>query len=233
MVRLNGVTKRYGAKTAVQALSLHIARGEYVAIVGPSGCGKTTALRIVAGLEDPDLGEVWLEGKLANCPAQLIPPHKRGVGMVFQSLALWPHMTVEQHLAYVAGKVRSRRSVPGEIDRLLDLGKLTGKRRSYPNEMSGGELQRLALLRAVAVSPSLLLLDEPMSSLDRKARGELADEIKALRAASDFTTLHVTHDWRDVRGLADRVIEIEEGAFRRQSSAVSYFQEKIAEETVL
>jgi ABC-type sulfate/molybdate transport systems ATPase subunit len=142
-------------------------------------------------------------------------------------------MTVEQHLAYVAGKVCSRRSVPGEVDRLLDLGKLAGKRRSYPNEMSGGELQRLALLRAVAVSPSLLLLDEPMSSLDRKARGELAVEIKSLRAASDFTTLHVTHDWRDVRGLADRVIELEEGTFRRQSPAVNYFQEKIAEETVL
>lgn len=233
MVRLNGVTKSYAAKTAVQALSLQVARGEYVAIVGPSGCGKTTALRIIAGLEDPDFGEVWLQGKLANSPALLIPPYKRGVGMVFQSLALWPHMTVEQHLAYVVGKVRPRRSVLGEIDQLLDRGKLTSKRQSYPGEMSGGEQQRLALLRAVAVSPSLLLLDEPMSSLDRHARGELADEIKNLRASADLTVLHVTHDWRDVRGLADRVIEIEDGAFRRQSSAANYFQERIAEEIVL
>lgn len=233
MVRLNGVTKRYGAKTAVRALSLHVARGEYVAIVGPSACGKTTALRIVAGLEEPDSGEVWLEGKLANCPASLIPPHKRGVGMVFQGLALWPHMTVERHLAYVVGKVRSNRGGPGEIVRLLDLGRLTHKRRSYPGEMSGGERQRLALLRAVAGSPSLLLLDEPMSSLDRQARGELATGIRNLRAATGSTVLHVTHDWRDVCGLADRVIELEEGAFRRQSPAADFFREKIAEETVL
>jgi len=233
LVRLNGVTKSYGARAAVQALSLQIARGEYVAVVGPSGCGKTTALRIIAGLEEPDLGEVWLDGRLANRPAQLIPPHKRGVGMVFQSLALWPHMTVEQHLAYVVGNVRPRQTVLGKIDHLLELGKLTGKRRSYPGEMSGGEQQRLALLRAVAVSPSLLLLDEPMSSLDRRARSELADEIKNLRAAADFTVLHVTHDWRDVRGLADRVVELEDGAFRRQSSSANYFQERIAQESAL
>ena len=135
MVRLNDVTKRYGAKVAVRDLSLQIARGEYVACVGPSGCGKTTALRMIAGLEIPDSGEIWLEGRLANGPAQLIPPYRRGVGMVFQSLALWPHMTVEQHLAYVIGKARSWRDLRSEIDRLLGLGKLAGKRRSYPGEM--------------------------------------------------------------------------------------------------
>lgn len=233
MVRLRAVTKRYGGKAAVRDISLEVSRGEYVALVGPSGCGKTTLLRLIAGLEQPDAGEIWLDGRLASSPTQLVAPHRRGVGLVFQSLALWPHLTVEEHVAFVLEPAFKRRDLAVAIDGLLDSVKLRGKRGSYPSQMSGGEQQRLALVRAIATLPSLLLLDEPMSSLDRQARGELAQEIKALREESRFTVLHVTHDWRDVRGLADRVIELDQGSFLRECLADGYFREKSGEELPL
>ena len=233
MVRLNNITKRYGGKAVVRDVSLEVVRGEYVALVGPSGSGKTTLLRLIAGLEQPDAGEVWLDGMLASCPVQLIAPHRRGIGMVFQNLALWPHLTVEEHLAFVLKPSIKRRDLLAKIDALLELVRLNGKRGSYPGQMSGGEQQRLALVRAITTSSALLLLDEPMSSLDRQARCELALEIKALREQAGFTVLHVTHDWRDVRGLADRVIELEQGAFLRECSAAEYFREKVGEEQPL
>jgi ABC-type Fe3+/spermidine/putrescine transport system ATPase subunit len=233
MVRLNAVTKRYGGRAVVLDMSLEVARGQYVALVGPSSCGKATLLRLIAGLEQPDAGEIWLDGRLASSPTQLVAPHRRGIGLVFQSLALWPHLTVEEHVAFVLRPAFRRQDLPATIDRLLDSVKLSGKRGSYPGQMSGGEQQRLALARAIATSPALLLLDEPMSSLDRQARGELSLEIRALREAARFTVLHVTHDWRDVRGLADRVIELEQGSFLRECPAAEYFREKSGEELPL
>lgn len=233
MVRLNAVTKRYGGKAAVRDMSLEVSHGEYVALVGPSGSGKTTLLRLIAGLEQPDAGEIWLGGRLASSPVQLVVPHRRGIGLVFQSLALWPHLTVEEHVAFVLKPSFRRQDLPAAIDGLLDSVKLRGKRGSYPGQMSGGEQQRLALVRAIATSPELLLLDEPMSSLDRQARRELALEIKSLREQAGFTVIHVTHDWRDVRGLADRVIELDQGSFLRGRPAAGYFLEKSGEELPL
>jgi iron(III) transport system ATP-binding protein len=130
VVRLRAVTKRYGGKAAVRDISLEVSRGEYVALVGPSGCGKTTLLRLIAGLEQPDAGEIWLDGRLASSPTQLVAPHRRGVGLVFQSLALWPHLTVEEHVAFVLEPAFKRRDLAVAIDGLLDSVKLRGSGRT-------------------------------------------------------------------------------------------------------
>ena len=233
MVHLKCVTKRYGGTTAVRDISFAIAPGEYAGLVGPSGCGKTTLLRVIAGLERPDAGEVWLDGELVSSPTLVVPPHQRAIGMVFQSLALWPHLTVEEHLAYVLQPATHRKELSAKIGSLLDLVKLTAKRRDYPGQMSGGEQQRLALIRAIAPSPAVLLLDEPMNSLDRQAKRELALEIRSLRKQLSLTVLHVTHDWRDLRGLADRVLEIDLGVLMREGPATEYFRAQVEEELVL
>lgn len=232
MVRLNSVTKTWGGKPAVRDFSLNVSRGEYVAVVGPSGCGKTTLLRMIAGFDEPDRGEIWLGDKRANCPRASLAPHQRGIGMVFQNLALWPHLTVEEHLKYMLRSRLPKRDQASEIDRLLSLVSLQAKRLKYPGQMSGGEQQRLALIRAIACSQELLLLDEPMNSLDRQSRSHTMAELRELHSRLRMTVLHVTHDWRDIRGLANRVVELESGSVTREVSAPAYFAERREEELV-
>ncbi len=210
---VRNVTKRFNSHEVLRGLSVEIASGELVVAVGPSGCGKTTLLRLIAGLDVPDSGEIWLAGRQVSGPRRsLVAPHERGIGFVFQDLALWPHMTVQQNLEFVldAGGVprRERPARAREGLRFVRIEMLAGR---YPHELSGGEQQRAALARALVGRPQLLLLDEPLSSLDPELRTVLRRELLDLQRASNVTTVYVTHDREDATSLADCLIEIREG----------------------
>ena len=181
--RVRHVTKHFDGTAAVAGVTFDIPDGGAVALVGPSGCGKTTVLRIVAGLETPDTGEVWLDDeRVAAEGASFVPPHRRGIGLVPQDLALWPHMSVARHLEFVLGsRGVPRRARPRTIDDTLRLARIEGLAERYPHQLSGGEQQRLALARALVVTPRLLLLDEPFSSLDTELRAVLQQELVQLR----------------------------------------------------
>jgi putative spermidine/putrescine transport system ATP-binding protein len=201
-IRLEDLTRRYGAVTALDGLGLTLAPGELVALLGPSGCGKTTALRLVAGLEDADGGRVVIGGRDVTG----LPANRRDVGMVFQAYSLFPHMTARQNVAFglrlrgVGGAERGRRA--GEV---LDLVGLAGLADRYAHQMSGGQQQRVALARALAIRPAVLLLDEPLSALDAKVRAQLRDEIRRVQLEVGITTLFVTHDQEEALAIADRV----------------------------
>src|SRR5687768_11620691 len=198
---------------ALDSVSVEISTGNTAVILGPSGCGKTTLLRVIAGLEVPDGGEILLNGaKVAVGGRVIVPPHQRKLGFVFQDLALWPHLTVQKNLDFVlqSGNVprpeRSARAL--EAMRLVRVESLSAR---YPHELSGGEQQRVALARAIVGHPRVLLLDEPLSSLDPELRSALRAELARLRSALDLTMLYVTHDREDAAALADRVIEMQAG----------------------
>jgi ABC-type sugar transport system ATPase subunit len=207
------VTKRYGARAVVDEVSLDVASGETLVILGPSGCGKTTLLRLIAGLEVPDGGEIWLDGRqVARAGRSLVPPYERRIGFVFQDLALWPHLTVRANLTFVMGSVGVARSLWDErVKRVLALLRIDSLPNRHPHQLSGGEQQRAALARALVAEPGLLLLDEPFSSLDPELRQALRAEFKALHRSLALTTIYVTHDRGDAHALADRVVEMRAG----------------------
>jgi ABC-type sugar transport system ATPase subunit len=216
-LRLIDVTKRYHGRGGFQALSLDVANGESIVIVGPSGSGKTTLLRVIAGLERPDAGEVWLDGrKVAEGRRNIAPPNERRIGFVFQDLALWPHLTVRGNLEFVAaasGVERASRAAAVEESRRLCRVETDWLDR-YLHQLSGGEQQRVALARALVGSPHLLLLDEPLSSLDPDLRRELRGELAALQRELQLTAIYVTHDPDDAEALADRTITLRNASCR-------------------
>ena len=203
-VQLVGITKYFGKVKALDGLSLDIAKGEFVALLGPSGCGKTTALRALAGLQELDRGQIIVDGS----DITQVAPNKRNMGMVFQAYSLFPHMTARENVEYglklkahkTASDKRKERS-----DELLELVGLSTHANHYPHQMSGGQQQRVALARALAISPQVLLLDEPLSALDAKVRTQLRDEIRRIQIELGTTTLFVTHDQEEALGIADRV----------------------------
>ncbi len=208
MVELRTVTKRYGRTLAVNGVSLQVEEGEFFSLLGPSGCGKTTTLRLVAGFERPDAGEVRIAGERVDA----LPPERRPIGMVFQSYALFPNMTVFGNVAFPlrlrrlpAEKVRKR------VLELLEMVHLAGLEGRYPKELSGGQQQRVALARALAREPRVLLLDEPLSALDAKIREELRGELKRLQRETGLTAIYVTHDQEEALALSDRVAVMREG----------------------
>lgn len=199
-VSLKHVTKRFGARVAVNALSLEVAEGSTLGVLGPSGGGKTTVLRLIAGLETPDEGEVYLGGQLASSSRRLhVRPSDRNVGFVFQDLALWPHMTVGSNLRFVLESRRWPTATRNQrIDEMLELVGMRDRVTEYPGHLSGGEQQRVALARALVARPDLLLLDEPLSSLDAELRTQLRDELSAIPRTLGVTMVYVTHDRSDV-----------------------------------
>lgn len=207
-LELSGVARHYGDVRAVDGVDLVVAAGRTTALLGPSGCGKSTLLRLVAGLEPPDAGTIRLDGQdLAR-----VPPQRRGMGMVFQDYALFPHLSVEGNVAF--GLVEQRWPADrrdARVRELLDVVGLTGLERRRPHELSGGQQQRVALARALAPRPSLLLLDEPLSNLDRALRDELTAELAALLSDLEVRALHVTHDQNEAFALADRVALMRDG----------------------
>ncbi len=216
MIRLTNITKRFGATTVLDGLSLDIPTGGFVALLGPSGSGKTTLLRMVAGLERPDSGELWLDGR----PALDLPPGKRGIGFVFQGYALFAHMTVADNIGFglrVRGQSRAQRSVV--VERLLAMVHLDGLGPRLPAQLSGGQRQRVALARALAVEPRILLLDEPFGALDRAVREELRTSLKRIHRELGITTLFVTHDQDEAVALADRAVILTRGRLTADLSA--------------
>jgi ABC-type Fe3+/spermidine/putrescine transport system ATPase subunit len=209
LLQLLQVTKNFGKHSAVQAFSLEVPHGESVALLGPSGCGKTTVLRLIAGLEEPDAGEIWIAGRrVANAGGNVVPSYQRGVGLVFQDLALWPHLTVRQNLAFVVASTATAKRLRAErIDDALRRCRVDLRFADrYPHELSGGEQQRVALARALVGTPRLLMLDEPFSSLDRELKVALRTELVALRTQLQLTMIYVTHDQADAEVVADRTV---------------------------
>lgn len=214
MIKLKNVHFRHSDRMILSQMHLQVLPGECMALLGPSGCGKTTTLRLVAGLESPTKGEIWIDGILASTPRRQLPPHRRGLGMVFQDLALWPHMTVRQHLVFAGGR-RSSRVKYLLIEYLLEKVGLTDLEKSYPHQLSGGEKQRLALARALAQQPRILLLDEPLTGLDSRLRRRLLIDMRHLISESGVTTIYVTHRWREAVYIADRVAVMDGGRIGR------------------
>jgi len=215
---LQKVTKKYGNTTAVNKLDLHIREGELLALLGPSGCGKTTTIRLIAGLERPDAGEVKIGDKTVSSANTFIAPDKRGVGMVFQDRALWPHMTVGENISFVL----STASVGNKKDRLgelLRVVKLQGFEDKMPSKLSGGEQQRVAIARALASKPRILLLDEPLSNLDVVLRDELLSEIKNIHQTFGTTTVYVTHNPHEAFAIADKIVVMNNGSVEQAGTA--------------
>lgn len=212
-VSLSYVSKRLGSHWALADASLSVSPGSAVVILGPSGCGKTTLLRLIAGLETPDTGTITIHGTPVAEPGRnLLPPHRRGIGFVFQDLALWPHLTVAENLAFVLGSMRVPRPQRGPRTQLtLDLVRIGQLGSRHPHQLSGGEQQRVALARALVSNPRVLLLDEPFSSLDAELRATLRAELDRLRRELQASMVYVTHDREDASVLADEVVEMRAG----------------------
>ena len=206
LLALSGISKRFAADAplAVDDLSFTVEEGAIVALLGPSGCGKTTTLRIIAGFEQPDAGTVTIRGTVMAGPGRMVPPESRGVGIVFQDYALFPHLTVADNVAF--GLQHLGRAARRErIASILELVALSDMARRYPHELSGGQQQRVAVARALAPAPSLLLLDEPFSNLDADLRAQMRDEVENILRATGTTAIFVTHDQEEAFTLADRV----------------------------
>jgi ABC-type Fe3+/spermidine/putrescine transport system ATPase subunit len=198
----------------VDDVSFDINAGEVLTLLGPSGCGKSTTLRLVAGLDQPDAGEVWVRGRLVALPQKSImtPPEGRKVGLVFQSYAIWPHMTVADNIGYPL-KVRGigRETITAKVAEIILLVKLDGLGGRMPTELSGGQQQRVALARALVYEPDLLLLDEPLSNLDSVLRKEMRSQIKLLQSRLGTTVLYVTHDQEEAMALSGRIVVMNRG----------------------
>src|SRR5688572_15419525 len=207
MICVHGVTKRFGAVTAVDAAELCVERGEFVALLGPSGCGKTTLLRLVAGFEVPDAGEVKLGDRVVADANTWVAPERRRVGMVFQDYALFPHLTVAENVGFGLPRRERGTRVPIVLA-LVDLCSLGDR---YPHELSGGQQQRVALARALAPNPELVLLDEPWSNIDPLLRGTMRDELARILRSIGVTVVLVTHDREEAFSLADRIAIMRDG----------------------
>src|SRR5499425_540305 len=211
-VALHGLTKKFAGMAAVDDLCLEIKDGEFVSLLGPSGCGKTTTLRLVAGFLQPDAGEIRVDDKIISSASTLIPPERRNMSMIFQSYAIWPHMTVFQNVAYgLKFKKLASREVDEKTERLLHVVHLDALKARYPAELSGGQQQRVALARALVVEPQILLLDEPLSNLDANLREEMRFEIRRLHEEFAITTVYVTHDQAEAMATSDRIAVLNKG----------------------
>jgi putrescine transport system ATP-binding protein len=208
LVRFDDVSKRFGAASAVERVSLDIFPGEFFALLGPSGCGKTTLLRLLAGFETPDQGRILLDG-VDIAP---VPPYRRPINMMFQSYALFPHLTVEGNVAFGLKQERlSKAEIAARVDEMLALVRLEGFATRKPHQLSGGQRQRVALARSLVKRPRLLLLDEPLAALDKKLRGETQFELMQLQQRLGLTFLIVTHDQQEAMTVADRIAVMDRG----------------------
>ena len=208
VLALRNVVKRFDATTAVDDVSLEIGEGEFVCLLGPSGCGKSTLLRIIGGFEAPSQGTILIDGERID----QLPPNRRPTGMVFQSHALWPHMTVYGNIAFGLRLRRlSSAAIREKIAKVIGLVGLEGLEKRHPNELSGGQQQRVAIARSLVLEPKILLMDEPLSSLDAHLRVRLRDEIHAIQRRLGITTIFVTHDQEEALTMSDRIAVMSKG----------------------
>ncbi len=229
-VELSSLLKRYGGVPAVDGLSATIAHGSLVCLLGPSGCGKTTTLRLIAGFIDPDGGTIKVGDRVVSEPGRSVPPERRNMSMIFQSYALWPHMTIAENVGY---GLRIRKIARAERDRrvaaMLAVAHLTELAPRYPHELSGGQQQRVALARALVVEPETLLLDEPLSNLDANLREEMRFEIRRLHDEFKYTTVYVTHDQAEAMTTADTIMVMNKGRAEQIGSPADIYQRPSSE----
>jgi putative spermidine/putrescine transport system ATP-binding protein len=215
-LELSHINKEFAKSVAVKDFNLSAEQGEFISFLGPSGCGKTTTLRMIAGFELPTSGKIQIDGK----DLTLVPPNKRNVGMVFQSYALFPNMTVAGNIAYglqMAG--RPKPEIKQRVNEMLSLIHMEAFSKRYPSQISGGQQQRVALARALAIRPRVLLLDEPLSALDAKIRVELRQEIRRIQQQLGITTIYVTHDQEEALSISDRIVVLSEGKVEQIGSS--------------
>jgi spermidine/putrescine transport system ATP-binding protein len=216
LLRLEGITKSFGPVEVLRGLDLSVLKGEFITLLGSSGCGKTTTLRIIAGLEEPDAGRVFLAGQDVTG----IAPHRRDVNMVFQNYALFPHMSVEQNIAYsLKLKKKPRTEIRETVKDALALVQLSGYEKRRPQELSGGQRQRVALARALVSRPKVLLLDEPLGALDLQLRRRMQVELKGLQQRLGITFIYITHDQEEALTMSDRIAVMRGGRFEQTGSA--------------
>ena len=213
MIRLESLTYTYPNQLSIfKGFDWCAGRGEAWAVLGPSGCGKTTLLRVIAGFENPDDGKVLIDGLEVSSSTRLLAPSKRGLSMIFQDLALWPHLTVKEHIEFVTNnKNKSKDIILSDIDRILRDVNLKGYNGRYPHELSGGEKQRLAIARALASNPTYLLMDEPFSNLDTILKEELQELVMKLKVSHGMGIIYVTHNVDEALVLADRIAVMNKG----------------------
>ena len=218
-VELKGLSKHYGSAVAVDDVSLRVEHGQLVCLLGPSGCGKTTTLRLIAGFIEPSSGEIEVGGKILSSPSRTVPPEGRKMSMIFQSYALWPHMTVAENVAYGL-KIRKldRATIERKLNAILSTAHLEALAERYPGELSGGQQQRVSLARALVVEPETLLLDEPLSNLDANLREEMRFEIRRLHDQYRYTTVYVTHDQAEAMTTADLIAVMNKGRVEQLGS---------------
>ena len=221
-LRISRLTKKFGEFVALNDISLEVNDGEFVCFLGPSGCGKTTFLRAIAGLDIQTSGTVYQ----GNTDISALPPSERDFGIVFQSYALFPNLTVEKNISFgLESQKISRADIKKRVDELLELVGLPEQKKKYPSQLSGGQQQRIALARAIATSPGLLLLDEPLSALDAKVRAYLRHEVKALQRKLGVTTIMVTHDQEEALTMADRIVVMNQGVIDQVGTPTEIYRE--------
>lgn len=214
------ISLSYGKTQVLKDINLTVEPGEFFALLGPSGSGKSTLLRLIAGFNQHQAGELLIDGK----DVSRVPPHRRNVGMVFQNYALWPHMTVWDNVAFGLVERRLDKSVIREkVNAVLDLVGLSPYARRYPSQLSGGQQQRVALARTVVIEPQILLLDEPLSNLDKKLRVQMREELRNLQRTLGITTIFVTHDQEEAMTTADRMAVLEKGVLQQMGTAAGLF----------
>ena len=227
LLEFSNVVKRYGETTVVDGISFTVAPGEFFTLLGPSGCGKTTTLRLLAGLETPDAGEITLQGRTLAAPARniMVPIDKRNMGMVFQSYAIWPHLTVFENVAFplrVRGEPKG--SIRQRVIEALEVVGLGGYENRGSTELSGGQQQRVALARAIVYTPAVLLLDEPLSNLDVKLREQMRVELHALHKRLNLAVVYVTHDQAEALALSDRIAVVNQGKLEQVGSPAEVYE---------
>lgn len=209
---LRQISCTFGSTVAVDRLSLEITSGEFLTLLGPSGCGKTTTLRTIAGFITPTEGTVEVDGRAISSPRACVPPERRQMSMIFQSYALWPHMTVAENVAFgLTLRKFGRDAIQRKVGEILQVVQMQGLANRYPAELSGGQQQRVALARAIVIQPEILLLDEPLSNLDANLREEMRFEIRRLHDEFKITTVYVTHDQSEAMVISDRIAVMHQG----------------------
>jgi ABC-type Fe3+/spermidine/putrescine transport system ATPase subunit len=210
MIKLEQINKHFDGNKILSDISFQISTAESVALVGPSGSGKTTILRLIAGFETPDSGKITIDDRVVSSKGYACPPHERGIGMVFQKPALWPHMTLAQNILFSL-KELNKSECQDRLKQLLNLTHLKGMENRYPHQVSGGEAQRVTLARAIAPHPAILFLDEPMIGMDYELVTEMNNVIKELRSRYQPTIIYVSHDFNEARAITDRVMLLSGG----------------------
>jgi ABC-type Fe3+/spermidine/putrescine transport system ATPase subunit len=230
MITLQNLTKSFNGVPVVCGVTFEVASGESLALVGPSGSGKTTVLRLIAGFEIPDKGNIMLNGELVSKEGWAGTPHKRGIGMVFQKGALWPHMTVARNVQFgLSGLTRAE--IRERLHDILQFTHLEGLEQRYPHQLSGGEAQRVALARALATRPAILLLDEPLVGLDRELKRQMIELIRTVRQELGTTIIYVTHYMSEAAAVTDRLLVLRNGYVEQSSSWSEYDETNHRDET--